>query len=107
MFAFLRKAPLDINQGIQEWKKTRNALLLDVRETEEYAAGHIPQAKNQPLSRIEDIEEEITDKQIPIFVYCRSGARSEQAEKYMRAHGYTHVKNIGGISTYTGEKEYL
>ena len=104
MFEFLRKPALDINQGIQEWKNIPNAILLDVRETEEYADGHIPHAKNVPLSRIKTIENEIADKHSPIFVYCHSGARSERAVKYMKAHGYTNIKNIGGISTYSGEK---
>ncbi|MGP1376981.1 MAG: rhodanese-like domain-containing protein [Bulleidia sp.] len=105
MFKFLRSITPDINQGIREWKDTPGALLLDVREADEYAAGHVPHAQNRPLSRLETIETEITDKQIPLFVYCHSGARSGQAVKYLTEHGYAKVKNIGGIMKYTGEVE--
>ena len=45
------------------------------------------------------------EKDTPIFVYCRSGARSAQAVKALAQMGYINVKNIGGIAAYTGKVE--
>ena len=103
IFDFL-KGP-DINLGIQQFKSTPGAVLLDVREKEEYAQGHIPESRNMPLSRIHDVEDEILDKSTPLFVYCLSGGRSSQATAFLQRAGYTAVTNIGGISAYKGEIE--
>ncbi|WP_195979698.1 rhodanese-like domain-containing protein, partial [Blautia luti] len=39
----------NINQGIEEYKRTDDAVLLDVRTPQEYQEGHIPESKNVPL----------------------------------------------------------
>ena len=39
----------NINEGIEEFRKTPGAVLVDVREADEYASGHIPNAVNEPL----------------------------------------------------------
>ena len=93
---------VDINQGIEEFKKLDNAYLIDVREEEEYLSGHIPNSKNIALSKIEDIKDIIKDKNANIFLYCRSGNRSKIAEKKLQSIGYKFAKNIGGINTYKG-----
>ena len=49
MFFFNR---ININEAVQECRDTPNAVLLDVREADEFRAGHIPGAVNQPLSAI-------------------------------------------------------
>ena len=48
-FDFLKQA--NINQGIEEYKRTAGAVLLDVRTPQEYQEGHIPESKNVPLDR--------------------------------------------------------
>lgn len=98
MFTF-RKHP-DINTGIALFRSTKPALLLDVRTEEEYAQGHIEQSVNLPLARIEEAPNIILDHELPIFVYCRSGARSETAVKQLKSMGYVNVTNIGGIIHY-------
>lgn len=95
----------DINAGVAEYQKTPHAKLIDVREKDEYAAGHIPASINLPLSKIESAQGEITDLDIPLFVYCRSGNRSGQAVAWLKQAGYSKVKNIGGIIDYNGETE--
>lgn len=95
----------DINKGVVEFQKTPNAKLIDVREEEEYAAGHIPASINIPLSKIESAQGEITDLDTPLFVYCRSGNRSGQAVAWLKQAGYSKVKNIGGIANYSGKTE--
>ncbi|MFR0585854.1 rhodanese-like domain-containing protein [Faecalicatena absiana] len=95
----------DINTGVEEYQKTPNAKLIDVREEDEYAAGHIPASINIPLSKIESAQGEITDLDTPLFVYCRSGNRSGQAVAWLKQAGYSKVKNIGGIANYSGKTE--
>ena len=102
-FDFL-KGP-DINQGVKEYNATDGAVLLDVRTSSEYAEGHIPGSKNLPLQSIDKVERMIENKATPIFVHCLSGARSRQAAAVLQQMGYTNVKNIGGIASYTGKVE--
>ncbi len=98
------KAP-DINQGVEEFKATDGAVLLDVRTPGEYREGHIPGSKNIPLQTLDEIEEIIENKAAPIFVHCLSGGRSRQAAALLQQMGYSNVKNIGGISAYHGKVE--
>ncbi|MGM9603195.1 MAG: rhodanese-like domain-containing protein [Faecousia sp.] len=102
-FDFL-KGP-DINQGVKEFIATNGAVLLDVRNPDEYRQGHIPGSKNVPLQSIDKVAGLIENKATPIFVHCLSGARSRQAAAILQQMGYTMVKNIGGISAYTGKVE--
>ena len=71
--------PADINAGVEEFRATPGARLVDVRTPGEYAGGHIPGAVNVPLQQIGAIASEVPDKGTPLFVYCMSGARSQQA----------------------------
>ena len=102
-FDFL-KSP-DINQGLQQYVDTPGALLVDVREPEEYAQGRIPGSVNVPLSCLSAIVDAASDKSTPLFVYCLSGGRSGQAVAGLSRMGYGAVTNIGGISGYHGEVE--
>ena len=95
----------DINAGVEEYQKTPRAKLIDVREEDEYAAGHIPASINIPLSKIESAQGEITDLDTPLFVYCRSGNRSGQAVAWLKQAGYSKVQNIVGIANYSGKTE--
>lgn len=87
--------------GLEEYRETPNAVLLDVRSPGEYAQGHIPGSLNIPAHEIERIK---VDKNKPLFVYCLSGARSAGAVSWLRGAGY-QAKNIGGIGGYRGELE--
>ena len=92
----------DINEGLRRFQATPGAVLLDVRTTEEYAAGHLPGSRNLPLHLLDTPGIPLPDVNTPVFVYCRSGARSGQAAAWMQAHGYTQVENIGGVLDYSG-----
>lgn len=102
-FGFLKRP--DINQGVLEYETQENAVLLDVRTPEEYGEGHIPGSRNLPLQRIEEVEEAVGGKDVPLFVYCRSGARSAQAAHVLRQMGYEQVKDLGGILNWSGSVE--
>jgi len=100
---FLR-AP-DMTRGVKEYETTPGAILLDVRTAQEYQAGHVPGSKNIPLQTIDKISSVAENKDVPLFVYCYSGARSHQAVGALQRMGYTKAKNIGGISAYSGKVE--
>ena len=93
----------DINQGVAQFRQTDGAVLVDVRTPEEYRDGHVPGSINVPLQQIEDIELEVAEKNTPLYVYCRSGARSRQATALLKEMGYEDVHNIGGILDYQGK----
>ena len=95
----------DINQGLQEYKNTANAVLLDVRTTQEYRDGHVPGSQNVPLQQLDNVEELAENKEAALYVYCHSGMRSRQAVSLLQAMGYTNVHNIGGIAAYHGKVE--
>ena len=76
-FDFLKQA--NINRGIEEYKRTAGAVLLDVRTSQEYQEGHIPESKNVPLQQLNNVVSVAKNTEIPLFVYCYSGARSRQA----------------------------
>ena len=95
----------NINKEVKKFNNTPGAVLLDVRNEEEYKKGHIPGSINIPESEIERVKDEIVNLSTPVYVYCLSGAKSWNATNLMKAMGYTKVINIGGINKYTGEKE--
>ncbi len=78
----------------------QGALLLDVREPDEYAAVHAVNAKLIPLgevgSRLKEIE---SYKDKPVAVICRSGRRSAQAVSFLKESGFTQVVNVDGGTT--------
>lgn len=77
---------------------TKPPLLLDVRTAEEFSAGHLQDAHNLPLDRIEAGDTPPrTDKTDPIWIYCRSGNRSSQAVAALQRAGYTNLKDLGSL----------
>ena len=95
--------PADINAGVEEFRATPGARLIDVRTAGEYAGGHIPGAVNVPLQQIGAIASEVPDKSTPLFVYCMSGARSQQAVGALKQMGYTDARTIARLTAPTGE----
>ena len=102
-FQFLKRP--DINRGVEEFRATPGALLLDVRTPEEFREGRIPGSRNLPLQELERAPEVIEHEDVPVFLYCRSGNRSATAERILRGMGYAAVIDLGGILSYRGERE--
>ena len=96
---------VNINQGVEKYKATADAVLVDVRTPQEYREGHIPGSKNVPLQQLDKISSLAKNKEIPLFIYCYSGSRSRQATGMLQQMGYTNVNNIGGIAAYSGKVE--
>lgn len=72
-------------------------VVLDVRQPQDYAAAHIPNAINIPEDRLHDATKIVlTDKHATIYVYCRTGKRSSSATRTLRSMGYKNTLNITG-----------
>ena len=79
-------------------KLSDNAVLLDVRQADEFNAGHIDGAVLVPHDTIaEKIGAVVPDKNTPVYIYCRSGRRSAIAVEAMRKLGYTNLTDLGGM----------
>lgn len=80
-------------------------VILDVRTKEEYDEERIPNSILVTLDNIkEEVEDVIEDKNVRIYVYCRSGRRSLSAAYQLLEMGYTKVLDLGGIIDYPYEK---
>jgi phage shock protein E len=78
-------------------------VLLDVRTPAEYAAGHLPEARNLDMNSSGFTQQlSILDKSASYALYCRSGTRSNIAAQQMLAVGFTNVVDLtGGITAWT------
>ena len=71
------------------------AYLLDVREPDEWTAGHAPGAHHLPMMEIPARMAEVpTD--VEVVVVCRSGGRSGQVVAYLMGNGWDNVRNLDG-----------
>jgi len=71
------------------------AYLLDVREDDEWAAGHAPGAHHVPMMDIPVRMAEVPQDG-DVVVVCRMGARSAQVVAYLRGNGWDNVANLDG-----------
>ena len=69
------------------------AVLLDVRDPNEFAAGHVPRAVNIPLGQLASRLAELPADR-PLAVHCGSGARSLIAVSVLRRAGFTHLADV-------------
>ena len=89
--------PQELSQKLEEQSITA----LDVREPWEYEEYNID-TQNMSLYDIpNNLDQLIKFKDIPIVVFCRTGARGVQAQKFLAKQGFTQVMNLkGGIEAY-------
>jgi molybdopterin/thiamine biosynthesis adenylyltransferase/rhodanese-related sulfurtransferase len=83
-------------------------VLIDVRENEEYAAGHIPGARHVPRGYLESrIEGTVPDRSAHVVLYCASGNRSAYAARTLTEDlGYEHVESLTGGITLWKDRGY-
>ena len=86
---------------------TQEVMILDVREQDEFDAGHIPGALLLPVGTIsgESAAAVIPELDSVVLVYCRSGNRSKTASRALAELGYTNIYEFGGINTWPYEVE--
>jgi rhodanese-related sulfurtransferase len=73
-----------------------DAWLLDVREDDEWAAGHAPDAVHIPLGQLGARTDEVPRDQV-VYVICRSGGRSGRASQALAGAGWQAVNVAGGM----------
>ena len=79
-----------------------DAQVIDVREPDEYVAGHLPESRNFPLARLGERAGELDKlKDSPILIVCQTGARSASACSQLAKLGFTKTHNLdGGINAW-------
>jgi phage shock protein E len=72
------------------------AMLIDVRSVNEFESGHILQAYNMPLDRIDVlVPSAVRDKNKVLLLHCSTGTRSGMAKKKLEGMGYKNVFSLG------------
>ena len=102
---FMRSGANDVNPVAATLLINReDAHVIDVREAAEFAAGHLPDAKNVPLAKLSDRIADIEKfKDKPVIVCCASGMRSSKACAELGKLGFTKVHNLeGGVDAWVG-----
>ncbi|WP_298137636.1 rhodanese-like domain-containing protein [Acidiferrobacter sp.] len=75
----------------------KSAVVIDVREPQEFTSGHIARAINIPLGQVAARTQELKKyKERPVILCCASGARSARAASALRKAGFTDVRNLSG-----------
>lgn len=73
------------------------AVVIDVSETEEFAAGHVGGAKNVPLGQLEErLPTVVKNKALPLVLVCASGARANRAVGIAKKLGYENAQAMAG-----------
>jgi rhodanese-related sulfurtransferase len=73
------------------------AVVVDVSEPDEFAAGHVGGARNVPLGQLEQrLPEVVKNKALPVILVCGSGGRASRAEGVARKLGYEKAQALAG-----------
>ena len=105
----LRKAREEANglepSEVDELLRSDNSVtVVDVREGDEWRAGHLPDAIHIPRGYLElQVDEKLTDKDAPVLLYCAGGLRSALASTTLRQLGYSDVRHM--LRGFTGWKD--
>jgi rhodanese-related sulfurtransferase len=90
--------------GLKEVLENGEIHLVDVREQVEFAGGRVSGANLIPLGELEERHAEL-DHSKPIYVMCRTGRRSTEAQQKLRSLGFTNVVNVvGGLEAWKKEQ---
>ena len=93
-------------QEAESLLEAEDTILLDVRTQEEYDQGHLAGAVCLPVETLMDgdLSVLLPDKQAPLVLYCRTGARSADAAQVLSELGYASVTDLaGGLLAWEGE----
>jgi phage shock protein E len=94
-YAYMKRSgQISSKEAIQYLKN--GAMVIDVRSVNEFEAGHILQAYNMPLDRIEMLAPStLKDRNKVLLLHCSTGVRSRMAKKRLEDIGYKNVFNLG------------
>ena len=96
LFDFLKKKYETVTPAKAKEAQDAGAMLIDVRESQEYRSGHAPGAKHISVQVIERRLGEIP-KEREIIVVCQSGMRSQKAAEILSRNGYKVMNVSGGM----------
>jgi rhodanese-related sulfurtransferase len=83
--------------GAVQLMNREKAVVVDVSDPEEFAAGHVTNAKNVPFNQLEDkLAAQVKNKELPLILICTSGARSNRAVSVAKKLGFTNVQAMAG-----------
>lgn len=85
----------EINAQAAHGRQQAGAMIIDVREPDEWQDGHIPGALHIPLGSLGARASEI-EREREVIIVCRSGNRSSRATAALQRAGYSNVKNLSG-----------
>jgi len=83
---------------VQQLREREGVPLIDVREADEFAAGHVPGAVNLPMSTIGDHLDELPGE--PFDVICQAGGRSARVVEALSARGHDATNVEGGTGAW-------
>ena len=73
------------------------AVVIDVSETDEFAAGHVGGAKNVPFNQLEEkLSAAVKNKALPVILVCATGSRANRAVAVAKKLGYEQAQALGG-----------
>ena len=78
----------------------QGAILVDVRDHDDWSFEHIQGAVNVPVDELEARRDEVGPASLPVVVYCEVGQRSAQAAATLTRLGYLHVYDLGAKSSW-------
>jgi rhodanese-related sulfurtransferase len=90
-------------QATQMINRGRGTVVIDVRTPDEYAAGHLRDAKNIPLADLSNRIGELDKSKVKtVILVCKTGTRSEKAVRQLKAAGFDDIYTLeGGITAWT------
>ena len=90
---------------LADWlDKSDDAVLLDVRESDEFARGHLPGALNRPLSTIDNWKQDLVTEQ-RYAIMCQMGGRAQRASDILAEQGLQLIVLTDGFGVYQGPVE--
>lgn len=101
-FLFLTFRSAGADSGLTPTQATllinrEGAQVIDVRATDEYVGGHLPESRNIPLDQLEARAGELDRlKDVPLILVCQTGTRSIAASKQLAKLGFAKVNNLAG-----------
>ncbi|MEY4295373.1 MAG: hypothetical protein RLY82_1061 [Pseudomonadota bacterium] len=83
--------------GAVQLMNREKAVVIDVSDAEEFAAGHVTNSKNVPLNQLDEkLAGMVKNKELPLILVCTSGVRSNRAVSVAKKLGFANVQALAG-----------